>query len=259
MPGYRWPSIAVATTEDTLPPFELEVGFRLRSGALNYGDRLPTNRWLASGRGFVAAIRGGGDAAYRYAIVPANSDPILILPTPPRPSFPQWYDEPWVRGAVPHPRNRDLISLGRTHLYDVTRGRMFSARITSLSGPDHLDPWSAADQEMVFALPHGGHGGVGTPVMLAPKFEKPPFDDTFRMVVEVDPTGLNLRGAPALQAESFRVLHDGDLVTLAESPDPSLDASERSVKDFDGIRWMYVRHEEDGLAGWVNSAWLAWA
>jgi hypothetical protein len=247
-PNHDWHSVEVYHGSS-------DSAFRLRSATLAYGDNLPPNRWFPELDGFVVAIRGGGNAQVRYALS-RGGEPLMVLPTPPQPQFRQWFDESWMQGAVPHPTNRALISLGRLHLYNWVSNRMFSALVAN--GPDHLDPWSAGDNEMVFALPHRGHDFSAPPVLLAPKFEQPPFDDAFRMVVEVDPTGLNLRSAPALHSSSLRVLQDGDRVTLAESPDTSVEPAERSVRDFDGIRWIYVR-TEDGLEGWVNSTWLAWA
>ena len=111
---------------------------------------------------------------------------------------------------------------------------------------------------MVFALPHGGHGGIGSPLLLAPKFEQPPFDDAFEMVVQVDPEGLNLREQPDAASKSLAVLSDGARVTLAASNDPSLGPSERSAQRNDSFTWLYVR-TESGLEGWVNATWLAWA
>lgn len=94
--------------------------------------------------------------------------------------------------------------------------------------------------------------------MLAPRYEQPPFDDSLAFVVEVDPEGLSLRADPAFEAQIISVLHNGDRLSLAESPDPSLGPSESSAHQSGGTLWLYVR-TESGLEGWVNSTWLAWA
>jgi hypothetical protein len=110
---------------------------------------------------------------------------------------------------------------------------------------------------MVFALPHRAHDLAAPPRFLAPKFQRRPFDDAFNFVVEVDPTGLNLREGAGVQGQSLRVLHDGENLSLARSPDSALGPSEVSLREFEGAIWLYVR-ADDGLEGWVNSTWLAW-
>jgi hypothetical protein len=231
------------------------TGFRLRSASLTFGDHLPDNRWLADSRGFVAAIRGGGERKFRYAVVPIDQSPIVVLPSPPQPALRT--DDAWLQGAVPSPHNSALISLGRTHLFNLKTGATFSARDMSAAGPDHLDPWSAGPNEMVFAFPHVAHDPEGDrPVLLAPKFETPPWDDGFNMVVEVDPSGLSMRDQPALQSPAKAILRDGDRVTLMATG--GREPNQLPVSDFDGIRWFRVL-AQDGREGWVNSAWLAWA
>lgn len=249
--GTDWPSVQVSRGVPFSPDF------RLRSAALTYGDVLPPNRWLADGSGFVAAIRGSGPDDYRYAVVPTLGTPIQPFPSPRSINPGAWYEDTWTAGPVPAPFDPDLFAFGRLHIYNRRTGRWFSARITSDSGPDHLDPWSAGE-ELVFALPHAFHDLRPVPRMLAPRYEQPPFDDSLTFVVEVDPEGLSLRADPAFEAQIISVLHNGDRLSLAESPDPSLGPSESSAHQSGGTLWLYVR-TESGLEGWVNSTWLAWA
>jgi len=258
--GVRWPPSAPRTPGAATwwPSVEISRGNpsewpqRLRSASITYGDDLPPGRWLKDMSGYLAATRNG------YAIVSGGGEPIVTLPAPPSSNPASWFEADWVCGPIPSPFDASLVSFGRVHLYNRVSNRWFAARIPASGGPAHLDPWSAGPREMVFALPHSGHGLAERPVLLAPKFEQPPLDESFRFVVEVDPSGLNLRDEPASQAQSLRLLQDGTPLLLAESSDPSLGPSERSVRQAEGATWLFVR-AEDGLEGWANSTWLAWA
>ncbi|MGE0601416.1 MAG: SH3 domain-containing protein [Dehalococcoidia bacterium] len=149
---------------------------------------------------------------------------------------------------MPAPFDADLFSFGRLHLYNRRTRRWFSANIAADGGPDHLDPWSAG-HEMVFALPHAGHDGVLGLHMLAPRYAQPPFDDTLAFRVEVDPGGLTLRTQPDAASTAVTILYDGELLYLAESPDPSLGPGESSVHEAGDALWLYIR-AESGHEGW---------
>ncbi len=61
---------------------------------------------------------------------------------------------------------RDLaLSFGRTALLDAAAGVWAQAEISAASGPDHLEPWGGANDEMVFALPHEEHYRAQVPAL----------------------------------------------------------------------------------------------
>lgn|GEM_PF-2230355 len=250
-PAASWASV------EHLPPATGAPDFRLRSASLLYGDRLPPNRWLSDGSGFVVAVRGAAAGRVQYAIVRDADTPIEILPAPPA-AGQEWYDNSWVCGPVPSPGSPTLLSFGRLHVYNLKSRQWFSAGLSGPGGPDHVDPWGGGPEEMVFALPHGGHGGSEPPPMLAPKFELPPFDDRPNLVVEVDPDGLNLRELPTVQSRSLALLHNGEQLTLIESRRDAARPDEVNMQRDGDSLWLFVR-TASGLQGWVNSTWIAWA
>jgi hypothetical protein len=106
---------------------------------------------------------------------------------------------------------------------------------------------------MVFALPHGGHGGGGVPVLLEPFVEYPPFNDALTMQVAADDC-LNLREGPHIEAPVKPCLPDGTRVDLIA--DPSGDGCATWVDSSVTGYWLYV--QAPAARGWVNSAYLAW-
>jgi hypothetical protein len=116
----------------------------------------------------------------------------------------------------------------------------------------YLDPWSAGAAEMVFALPGTEPTERPTPMLLAPKFEEPPYNDLFRFVVDVDEEGLNVRSEPDSASESRALVYSGDVLQLAGDPGAT------TIVRRDPHTWVRV-YTADGVQGWVNSYWLAWA
>lgn len=250
-----WPELRVRDFSSADPDF------RLLSAAISYGDNFPQNRWLADGSGFVAMVRGpetdGSNLdAFEYAVISADGRTVSRIPLPPSGGESRWWNQNAMRGAVPSPYNPNLISFGRTDLYYVTPGAWLRPTVTSEAGPDHIDPWAAGPEFMVFALPHGGHGGASPPVLLNLKREDAPaFSRHFVFVVAGTGDGLRLRAQPSLDGEILANLPDGTEVALYE--DPLRPEGLRAVDRADGILWIRVKTGE-GEHGWVSSTYLAW-
>ena len=115
-----------------------------------------------------------------------------------------------------------------------------------------VEPWSGGRAELVFALPGSAAKEREAPMLLAPKFEEPPFNDLFRFVVDVDEEGLNVRTEPDSSAESRAVVHSREVLQLAGEPGAT------TIVRKDPHTWVRVR-TAGGVEGWVNSYRLAWA
>jgi hypothetical protein len=244
--------------------------FRVRSLAVNSGDFLDDNRWLVDSSGVVAVTHspGAGAATFardiRYQVL-RTSGSRLPLPAPPDPDG-EWYRNNRVAAPVPSPGNIDLLSYGRITLLDRSTGT-FTAPLITDDGPTHMSPWGRSDaEEMRFALTHGGHDGGGIGVLLAPKLEYPPFDDSLRVRVAVSGTCLNLRAAPSLAAGVLDCLDAGTLLTL--EPEPGESTDESPVKALGGAMAHYNWQDDQsfarvvtdgGDAGWVALQFLEWA
>ncbi len=192
---------------------------------------------------------------YQYGIVSADGLSITRLPMPPRMhGAPRpWFETDYNRGPVPSPVDARYISFGRLHLYDRLRGTWQSARISADSGPDHLHPWAAAEQGwMVFALPHGGHGGSTGAVLLPPRLTVEPFDEPGLVVVVGTGDGLNIRDSARFAGTVLETVPDGTTLKVA-SPDSSPRAGSERNADAD---WLYVESPA-GSKGWVNAAYLS--
>jgi hypothetical protein len=154
---------------------------------------------------------------------------------------------------VPAPDNPDLFSFGRTALYDRRRNTWFVANLVNNDGPAHLDPWATGrSDEMVFATPHGGHGGGSPPAVVAPAVEYPPFSDSLRFAVARAGTCLNLREGPGPGYAVITCLADGVRLTLDTVP------GRFSVENNEYGAWIRVRSDA-GQSGWVSNAYLDWA
>ncbi len=235
------------------------------SAALTYGDRLPSQRWLADGSAFVALVRSApfatseGVAGDRlsYAIVEPSSRTLGRVDLPPIPQ-PRWFEADFQRGAVPSPADSDVIAFGRLEAYNRRTGRWVRATMKDDSGPQHLDPWATGtSREMVFAWPHGGHGGRIAPSLLAPKVQPgglAPENPRVRVVGAGD--CLNVREAPGLDAKVSACVADRTTLALTPGARDGLPSATSEWRT-DGL-WAAVA-APDGTTGWVSSAYLEWA
>ncbi|MCL4242934.1 MAG: SH3 domain-containing protein [Dehalococcoidia bacterium] len=249
-----WTAVSVSGLEASAP------GWSMLSTSIGYGDGQPANPWLADSSGFVAMVRGPEPPdrpwdAYEYAIISTDGRTITRIPLPPVADL-EWFRANSMRSPAPCPYDPDLIAFGRLELYNRRTGEWLTANITSQAGPDHLDPWAAGAGQIVFALPHGGHGGASPPILLTPKRVEGAADPEFRFVVARTGDGLNLRTGPSTGSDVIGVLPDGTLVELAE--DVKMPVGQRgAIRNEEGT-WLYVR-TQSGEHGWVSAAYLDWA
>jgi hypothetical protein len=253
-PREFWTAVSVSGAEASAPDWSM------LSASIGYGDLLMPNPWLADSSGFVAMVRGPeppGRAwdAYEYAIISTDGRTITRIPLPPVADL-EWLRANSMRSPAPCPYDPDLIAFGRLELYNRRTGEWLTANITSEAGPDHLDPWAAGPGQMVFALPHGGHGGASPPILLTPKRVDGAADPDFRFVVARTGDGLNLRTGGRTGTEVIGVIQDGTVVELAE--DVKMPVGQRSAVQNDEGTWLFVK-TLDGSWGWVSAAYLDWA
>ncbi|MBE0610694.1 MAG: SH3 domain-containing protein, partial [Dehalococcoidia bacterium] len=250
-----WTAVSVSGIEASAPDWSM------LSASIGYGDLLLPNPWLADSSGFVAMIRGlqssgGSWDAYEYAIISNDGETITRIQAPSVPDEQRsWFRANPMRSPAPCPYDPDLIAFGRLELYNRRTGEWFAANITSQAGPDHLGPWVAGPGQMVFALPHGGHGGASPPILLTPKRVDGAPDPEFRFVVARTGDGLNLRTGGHTGTEVIGVIPDGTVVELAE--DVKMPVGQRSAIQNEEGTWLYVK-TLDGSWGWVAAAYLDW-
>lgn len=251
-----WTAVSVSSTEAHAPEWSM------LSASIGYGDGETANPWLADSSGFVAMIRASEPSArpadaYEYAIISSDGKTMMVRIPPSVPEEPRaWYRTNAMLSAAPCPYDTDLIAFGRVDLYNRRTGEWLTANITSQAGPDHLDPWVAGPGQMVFALPHGGHGGASPPFLLTPKRVDGAADPEFRFVVARTGDGLNLRTGPATTTQPITVVPDGTIVELVE--DLKMPVGQRGATQNAEGTWLSVRSAEYGW-GWVSAAYLDWA
>jgi hypothetical protein len=242
---------------------------RIRSAALTYGDRLPDNRWLADGSGFVAMVRDdreGHDVRnpYAYGVI-FRGGALDLLPRVPV-SIDDWYTRPSICGPAPSPTDPDLLSFGRFYLYNRRSGEWFIPNLPARqNGPAHLwledSPWAGGPDEMVFALNHGGHGGGGAPALVAPLYEFAPYPEDPPMRFRVAGTGscLNLREGPGADTQSLACLADGTVLTLHPEGEYLWEnATQKYTHAFSEAGPFAMVHTASGPAGWVSTQYLEW-
>jgi hypothetical protein len=247
-----WPSVHVVDGDGRLQ-------FLVRSAATTFPDGLQGDRWLADSSAFVALVRGDGSNgtanAFQQALIDKDGRFITRLPVPPAPVFRRWFEEEPFRDGRPSPENAELISFGRLHVYNRRTDKWVSANIAGEAGPDFLDPWSGSENNAVFALPRQEFDREWLlPTLIAPRIQRPPLDRSAHFVVVTDSEGLNLRTEPALSGQVVANVPDGSRLRFGEAPGPQAQFSKRD----ESFTWVFVR-TEDGVSGWVNSAYLAWA
>jgi hypothetical protein len=252
-PREFWTAVSVSGAEASAP------GWSMLSASISYSDLVMPNPWLADSSGFVALVRGPAPPdrawdAFEYAVISTDGRTITRIPLPPVADV-EWFRANSMRTPAPCPYDPDLIAFGRLELYNRRTGEWLTANITSQAGPDHLDPWAAGAGQMVFALPHGGHGGASPPVLLTPKRVDGAPPSEFRFVVARTGDGLNLRALPGTGAPVITVIADGTAVELAQ--DLEMPVGQRSAIQNDEGTWLYVRTPADEH-GWVSAAYLNW-
>jgi hypothetical protein len=238
--------------------------FRIRSLSLYYGDWLPSERWLSDGSGFFAFGSAYGyeslDRSFGYVLVqttPGLSPSLARLAMPPI-ERPRWFESVFHRGPIPAPDTPDLVSFGRLELWDRKRRRWYRALLQDDSGPNHLDPWATgSSDEMVFATPHGGHGGGLPPSLIRPSLERAPnFSSAFEFRVETASDCLNLREQPSTKAPVRACLPDRTSLHLKAGPVDGWPGSRHSAVNAEG-QWLRVATAA-GDEGWVAAAYLGW-
>lgn len=256
--GEAWPIVDIVGTDGRTTQ-------RTKGISLHYGDGLPGRRWLADGTGFYAmmatnATEGAGWERLGFARFAPGYDNWQPLELPP-PVGRQWFHRTEARGPVPHPTNPTLFALGRLEVGRLGRDGVVNAlqaNVQSESGPDHLDPWCGKRDELVFALPHGGHDGGWPGAMIAPAVDLfAPFDDTIKFRVARAGDCVNLRDGPSLTAGVRMCITDGTPLALWEDAVGGFEAGVAFVRNEEGA-WCAVR-TPDGTTGWVSSAYLDWA
>jgi hypothetical protein len=258
-----------------------EVGFRIRSASLFYGDGIPN--WRFAGDWFFAmtasdSTEGTGFERVGYTAWHHSTLESVDIEIPPPPGS-EWFHRTQYRGPIPNPRNVGVLALGRMEVvrFDVAgeppAGHLtnhIQANVASTSGPDHIDPWSGNPDELVFVIGHGGHDGGFPGAMIAPKVEEPPFltpEDTeygaiLNFVVARAGDCVNLRAEPSLDAEVRECLVDGTELTIWPDARGGPQDGVAFVRNEDGA-WVAVvlggGAANGGALGWVSSAYLDWA
>ena len=252
--GEYWPAVIVSDTASGAPVF------RVRSATLAYGDNLGGSRWLPDSSGFVVqtgplVLPPSGPSGQltrpTYAVVDVGSQSVTALP---------FSAGDWWAGPVPSPFTPGVFALGHTAV--ATLGNPAAA--FRANGPGkfagHIAPWGRDGGEVRFALPEGGHGLGGSPILLAPAIDHAPFDDTLRLQVANTGDCLNLRDQPSLSSRSVACLPDGMslLVTPpATAPIPGTRRLLAAISSPSGT-WIRVRAAA-GAEGWAFADYLRWA
>lgn len=240
IPEQPWPSVVISDAETCEPLF------RVRSAFLNW---FAYQWWLSNSEGIVVAT------------VDAN-----LLRVEPRPEIVRL---PHV--GVPAPTGDGCYFAAElSGVYDACEDRWiptgFSYGIGNAS-------WGETHHEMRYIV--GGYWGEGWVewLLLPPRIEFPPFDDTVAFRVARTESCLVLRADPATEAAALDCLPDGARLTFAQRADPPgvpededgyllpLEHPSIKVGSFIGAggspRWVYVR-AESGITGWVASPYLDW-
>lgn len=241
VPEQPWPSVVISDA-GTCEPL-----FRVRSAHLHWhGDQW----WLSNGEGIVVGM--------------ATGNLLRVRPRPEIVRLPHY-------GGVPAPTGDGCyFASGLSGVYDACGDRWMP---TGFSHGHGIASWGETHREIRYVL--GGYWGEGWVewLLLPPRIEFPPFDDTVAFRVARTEGCLVLRADPDAEAAALDCLPDGARLTFAERTDPPgiredeqgylLPLEHPSVKvgSFRGAggfpRWVYVR-AESGATGWVASPYLDW-
>ena len=235
IPEQPWPSVVISDAETCEPLF------RVRSAFLNW---FAYQWWLSNSEGIVVAT------------VNAN-----LLRVEPRPELVLL---PYV--GVPAPTGDGCyFAWAMSGVYDACEDRWIPTGFSYFIG---FASWGETHHEMRYIV--GGYWGEGSVewLLLPPRIEFPPFDDTVAFRVARTESCLVLRADPDAEAAALDCLPDGARLTFAERTDPHgvredgwLEHPSIKVGSFIGAggspRWVYVR-AESGIRGWVASPYLDW-
>lgn len=262
----RWPLITVYRKVSALV---WEPIWRVRSATMVAGDRLEGSHWLADSSGFVANVRvsaepQAGWSVGRAGVFSVEDGSFEPLPTS---ELPGGGSSSRADAVLPSP---DDVRIFSNHREEVYNNGVDAWYWLESGAPDHLNPWNGASDEMVFAIPDGGHGGGWGAVMLAPLVEFAPLApiDGVALVVDGDGECLRVRSKPGTTAGILDCLPDGTEVVLAQPeaapappgnwpPDYAPDGTSVHFNPEDQIGFAYVRGGE--VEGWVALQYLEWA
>lgn len=242
VPEQPWPSVVISDAETCEPLF------RVRSAHLHgHGDRW----WLSNSAGIVVGM--------------ANANLLRVHPRPEIVRLPH-------HGGVPAPTGDGCyFAQGLSGVYDACGDRWMPTGFSTGTG---IASWGETHREIRYVLGGWvvGEGWVEW-LLLPPRIEFPPFDDTVAFRVARTEGCLVLRADPDAEAAALDCLPDGARLTFAERTDPPgiredeqgylppLEHPSVKVGSFRGAggspRWVYVR-AGSGITGWVASPYLDW-
>ena len=244
-----WPLIGIEDVATGLPLF------RVRSAESWFHD------WLADGSGIVAKVGDDSGELFGFAVVRIQPQPrVAPLPLPP--------EGRWTLQVAPSPdAGRYFVYAGRSgvQVYDAADGRwglpVVSEHASVWFG---LPFWGVDHREMRFRLgPLLYGGGCLSLIMIPPKLEFPPYDDTLAFRVAGTASCLYLRAEPGRDRAIRDCLPDGTRVLFSElpewvatNPDPSVRYRDPFVAWWERP-WVHVR-TDDGAEGWVALEYLEW-
>jgi hypothetical protein len=267
-PSESWPEVTVYRTGSNEPLF------RVRSATLYGFDLSASTHWSAAWDSFAAhTLSQDNTLPYParlqgeiFSIEPRHGDPSSwLVPAVAFDPEASWKEGP---GLAPSPQRDALIGLNRTTVFNSSTDEVFGVHVPG--GAGHSDPWSAGPDEMVFTVPHHGHGGGGPSALLPAVIEEPPFDGVLRFRVDGAGECLNLRVRPALSSPVRACIADGALLTLIEPTFPAPGEADGTGTDQpgEGLAFHYNWNDElafvhittpSGATGWVAIQYLDWA
>ena len=230
---------------------------RVRSAYLFTGDW--SGQWLSNSEGFVVGVADG------HAVVRLHPAPRIV----PLPSLPP--DFYWRPGPVPAPSGDGrYFAYDFTAVYDARDERWIRPDFGASQGPSlwfsYGTPafaWGESHEELYYTTEfHDGAAFLW--LLLQPRIEFPPFDDTFNFRVTRTGSCLALRQSYGDESAVLGCLPDGTLLSLGQPqelsregepypnafpPQPGAEAGVATTG------WVYVR-TADGLEGWVAHEYL---
>ena len=246
-----WPAVVIASAETCEPLF------RVRSAYILAGYW--HGQWLSNSEGFVVGVAGGnyhagGPGPLRYAIARLHPKPELVDLPPPPP------DLAWSPGPIPAPTgNGRYFAYGFPVIYDAHLDRWLRTAVyqeatrTDGINNDYPFKWGATYEELHATFNFwDGAGFVWFPQSMPPRIEFPPFDDELGFRVARTASCLNLRKSADEESAVLSCLPDRTRLTLGQPQERTKDGEPYPSAVGDRV---YVR-TEDGLEGWVSSAYL---
>ena len=241
LPEQPWPAVVISDAETCEPLF------RVRSAHLHwFGNRW----WLSNSEGIVVGM--------------ANGNLLRVRPQPEIVRLPHY-------GGVPAPTGDGCYFAPHlAGVYNACEDRWIPTGFFHGNG---IASWGETHREIRYVL--GGYWGEGWVewLLLPPRIEFPPFDNTVAFRVARTEGCLVLRADPDAEAAALNCLPDGARLTFAERTDPPGQREDEqgyllplehpsikvgSFRSAGGFpRWIYVR-AETGVTGWVASPYLDW-